>query len=61
MWIIIAAAGGEHRDILDVNQYGYVSDRRGPLSTARKAAIGIAVALFVFWLIGAINTAGGHQ
>jgi hypothetical protein len=57
VWLLITAVGGEHRQILTVDQYGQVSQRRGPLETYRKVLIGIAVALFVLWFFGAITVA----
>jgi hypothetical protein len=57
VWMMIAAFGGEHREILTVDQYGYVSQQRGPMETWRKVLIGVAVAFIVFWLIGTIMVA----
>jgi hypothetical protein len=57
IWLLITAVGGEHRQILTVDQYGQVSQERGPLEMYRKVLIGIAVALFVLWFVGAIIVA----
>jgi hypothetical protein len=57
VWLLITAVGGEHRQILTVDQYGQVSQQRGPLEMYRKVLIAIAVALFVLWFVGAIIVA----
>jgi hypothetical protein len=57
VWLLITALGGQRRQILTVDQYGQVSQRRGPLETYRKVLIGIAAALFVLWFAGAITVA----
>src|ERR1700739_815551 len=49
VWLLITALGGQRRQILTLDQYGQVSQRRGPLETYRKVLIGIAAALFVLW------------
>jgi hypothetical protein len=57
VWLLITAVGGEHRQILTVDQYGQVSQRRGPLEMYRKVLIGIVAALFVLWFVGVITAA----
>ena len=57
VWLLITAFGGEHREILSVDQYGQVSQQRGPMETWRKVLIGVAVAFLVLWFIGAIMAA----
>jgi len=43
VWLLITAFGGEHREILSVDQYGQVSQQRGPMETWRKVLIGVVV------------------
>ena len=57
VWLLIAAFGGEHRELLTVDPYGQVSQQRGPMETWRKVLIGVAAAFIVCWLIGMIMTA----
>jgi hypothetical protein len=57
VWLLITAVSGQRRQILTVDQYGQVSQRRGQLETYRKVMISIAAALFVLWFVGAIIVA----
>ena len=51
VWLIMTVLGGEQRRILNVDQFGQVSDVRGPLETFRKILIGFAAGFLVVWLL----------
>lgn len=50
VWLMMTVFTGEQRRILNVDQFGQVSDVRGPLETFRKVLIGVAAGFLVFWL-----------